>query len=196
MSFSFYRCAMAFPLQGELFQHLFYLQSFAECKQTVALVHPNTGIRMKSTVKKVLIVGVHAAKLQPIYNLLKQTIKAVNMTLVHWTYTKDEWKAFLRSTLKRKKTFYHLISLVLARRAKTVPEVCITPEKVWIGNNQQYFNSSKHELRQIDLRHDGFVNILLITYGRDGSNHEIRIPVPKGKLREAIEVQDRLMPHF
>ena len=143
---------------------------------------------MKSTVKKVLIVGVHAAKLQPIYNLLKQTIKPVNMTLVHWTYTKEEWKAFLRSTQKKKKTFYQLISLVLARRAKTVPEVCITPEKVWIGNNQQYFNSSKHELRQIDLRHDGF--------GRDGSNHEIRIPVPKGKLREAIEVQDRLMPHF
>ncbi len=84
---------------------------------------------MKSTVKKVLIVGVHAAKLQPIYNLLKQTIKAVNMTLVHWTYTKDEWKAFLRSTLKRKKTFYHLISLVLARRAKTVPRSVLLPKK-------------------------------------------------------------------
>ena len=151
---------------------------------------------MKSTVKKVLIVGVHAAKLQPIYNLLKQTIKPVNMTLVHWTYTKEEWKAFLRSTLKRKKTFYQLISLLLAKRVKSVPEVSITPEKVWIGNNQQYFNSSKHELRQIDLRHEGFVNVLAITYGRDGSNYEIRIPVPKGKLREAIEVQDRLMPHY
>ena len=84
----------------------------------------------------------------------------------------------------------------MIRQVKSVPKVCITPEKVWIGNDQQYFNSSKHELRQIDLRHEGFINILAITYGKKGNNHEIRIPVPKGKLREAVEVQDRLMPNY
>ncbi|MDZ4793485.1 MAG: hypothetical protein SGI83_04330 [Bacteroidota bacterium] len=118
------------------------------------------------------------------------------MSLVHWTYTKEEWVAFMRSSKKKSNIFYRFLLHLSARRVRSVPEISITPEKVWIGNNQQYFNSSKHELRQIDLRHEGFVNILSITYGRDGNSHEIRIPVPKGKLREAIEVQDRLMPNY
>lgn len=118
------------------------------------------------------------------------------MTLVHWTYTREEWNAFLRSSTKRKNLLHRFLLYLLACSVQSVPEVSITPEKVWIGNDQQYFNSSKHELRQIDLRHEGFINVLSITYGRGGNSHEIRIPVPKGKLREAIEVQDRLMPGY
>jgi hypothetical protein len=151
---------------------------------------------MKITVKKVYVVEVHTAKLQPINNLLKESIKYDTMTLVHWTYTKEEWKAFLRSSKKRNNVFYRVVHYLFSPTVKFAPQVSITPEKVWIGNDQQYFSSSKHELRQIDLRHEGFINILAITYGRGGSNHEIRIPVPKGKLREAIEVQDRLMPNY
>lgn len=116
------------------------------------------------------------------------------MILVRWTYTKEEWKAFLLSSKKRSSRFFRVIHNLLSRHIKSTPEVSITLEKIWIGNDQQYFNSSKHELIQIDLRHEGFINILAFTYGRDGSNYEIRVPVPKGKLKEAIEVQDRLMP--
>lgn len=151
---------------------------------------------MKITVKKVYIIEVHAAKLQPINKPLKESLEYEAMTLVHWTYTKEEWVAFQRSSKKRKNIFYRVLRRLLTRPVRSVPEISITPEKVWIGNDQQYFNSSKHELRQIDLRHEGYVNILLITYGREGNSHEIRIPVPKGKLREATEVQDRLMPNY
>ena len=118
------------------------------------------------------------------------------MTLVHWTYTNEEWKAFLRSSKKKNNIFYRVVQYLFIQTVKSAPQVSITPEKVCVGNDQQYFSSSKHELRQIDLRHEKVINILAITYERGGSNHEIRIPVPKGKLREAIEVQDRLMPNY
>lgn len=114
------------------------------------------------------------------------------MILVNWTYSTEEWKAFLRASKKTGNLYYRMVNYVITRKLRSAPTVSITPEKVWIGNDQQYFNSSRHELRNIDLRNEGTVNMLTITYRREGCSHEIKIPVPKGKLREAIEVQDRL----
>jgi hypothetical protein len=148
---------------------------------------------MKITVKKVYVVEIHTAKLQPINNLLKESIKYDTMILVHWTYTAEEWKAFLQSSKKRSNIFHRLFHFLMAKSIKSAPSVRITPEKVWIGNDQQHFSSGKHELRQIDLKREGAVNILSIAYGLKGGHHEIRIPVPKGKLREAIEVQEQII---
>ena len=114
------------------------------------------------------------------------------MTLVNWTYTRDEWKAFNRLLTRNRNIFYRLLLAVMPASPKAVPTVSITPEKVWIGKSQEYFSSGRHELQHIDLRNEGSVNVLSIRYDRDGIEHEIKIPVPKGKLREAIEVQDRL----
>lgn len=116
------------------------------------------------------------------------------MTLARWTYTKQEWKAFLRSGPKQNNLFYHVARFFVSKTIRTAPVVRITPEQVWIGNDQQDFSNAKHELKQIDLHGEGAVNILTITYERNGSNREIKIPVPRGKLREAIEVQERLTP--
>ncbi len=114
------------------------------------------------------------------------------MILVHWTYTTEEWKIFLKSSKKRHNILYRFFHFFMTKSIRYAPSVRITPEKVWIGNEQQHFSSGKHELRQIDLRREGPVNILSIAYGLKGSYHEIRIPVPKGKLREAIEVQEQI----
>jgi len=114
------------------------------------------------------------------------------MTLVQWTYTKEEWRNFLKLSGKQKNIFFKIIHFFLAKTIRLAPIVQITVEKVWIGNEQQHFSSGRHELQKIDIRGEGVVNILAITYGREGAIHEIRVPVPKGKLREAIEVQERL----
>ena len=117
------------------------------------------------------------------------------MILVKWTYTKAEWDAFIRNKT-RGRFLSRIYYFLFGRVGKMVPSVHITPEKVWIGEEQQYFSSGRHQLKQIDLRHEGNINILSIIYDREGGSHEIKIPVPRGKLREAIEVQDRLMPGY
>ncbi len=115
------------------------------------------------------------------------------MTLARWTYTKEEWKAFLRSSKKKNNIFKYAIHFFLAKMMKSAPIVSITPERVSIGNEHQHFSSGKHTLRQIDLRDEGIINVLAIIYDRKGSSYEIKIPVPKGKLREAMEVQEQLI---
>jgi len=119
------------------------------------------------------------------------------MTLARWTYTKEEWKAFLRTTKKNNSIFAQFLHFFLPAKLKSAPVVTITPERVWIGNDQQYFSSERHVLTKIRVAEVEAVNILAITYEEKGgatvSAKEIRIPVPKGRLREAIEVEQKLM---
>ena len=118
------------------------------------------------------------------------------MILAQWTYTKEEWKAFLQSTRKGNSLFGGLLHFLLSKIRKTAPVVRITPEMIWIGNDQQYFSSGRHTLTTVTIAEAGSVNIMAIRYaikdGRPGSGHEIKIPVPKGKLKEAIEVEKKL----
>ena len=116
--------------------------------------------------------------------------------MAHWTYTREEWKNFVRWTKKRKSLLHYLLHFFSPKQSKQTPEVRITPERVWIGDAHQHFSSEEHRLKRIDIRDEGKLNILEITYewakrkipGLD----EIRVPVPKGKLREAIEVEEKL----
>jgi len=118
------------------------------------------------------------------------------MILAQWTYTKEEWTAFLLSTKKRNSLFAGLLHFLLPKSMKTAPVVRITPERIWIGKDQQYFNNERHTLTTVTIAEVGSVNIMAIRYaikdGRADSCHEIRIPVPKGKLKEAIEVEKKL----
>jgi hypothetical protein len=51
-------------------------------------------------------------------------------------------------------------------------------------------------LKQINIQDEGKINVMEISYLQQHpkgiSSGEIRIPVPKGKLREAMYVQDKL----
>jgi len=119
------------------------------------------------------------------------------MLLAHWTYTPQEWKTFVRWTKKRKGLFYYLLHFFLPKWVQQTPEVRITPERVWIGDIHQLFSSEGHRFKKIDIRDAVGLNIMEISYERTGrklpGSEEIRIPIPKGKLREAIQVQERLM---
>lgn len=119
------------------------------------------------------------------------------MILAHWTYTREEWKNFMRWT-QRKKSFFHYIWHLLAPgKQRQTPEVRITREQVWIGEGQQHFRSEEHNLKAISIRNEGNLNIMEITFEQNsrkpGGLNEIRVPVPKGKLREAIAIQDKII---
>lgn len=119
------------------------------------------------------------------------------MILAHWTYSKQEWNAFVRSERKQKGIISYMMYLLFPVAAKKVPEVKITPELVCVGANQQYFSSGRHYLTEINIREEGVINIIEIAYQCTNASTkkrgEIIIPVPKGKLREAFEVEERLL---
>ena len=116
--------------------------------------------------------------------------------LVHWTYTRDEWKRYLRWKKWKKGPLHYILHYLNPAGQHPAPEIKITPERVWIGDTHQHFNNDDHQIKNVDVRDEGRLNILEITYEKINSKKtgfdEIRIPVPKGKIREAIEVQERL----
>jgi len=77
-----------------------------------------------------------------------------------------------------------------------MPEVKISIGAVMIGDRHHTFSNVRHTLKEIDVRNEGMVNIIAITYTRTGQDipGEIRIPVPKGKLREAMVIWEKLEP--
>ena len=118
------------------------------------------------------------------------------MILVHWTYTRDEWKAFTRWSRREKSLFHYLLHRI-PFYSKPIPEIRITPDSVWIGERQQHFSSGEHQLKRINFKEQAGMNIMEITYEwfhkKSPGYDEIRIPIPKGKLREAIAVQEQLI---
>jgi len=119
------------------------------------------------------------------------------MILATWTYTRDEWKAFLKWKLLRKGVFHYLMHWLKPGKHKNVPAIQITHDRVWINEAPEAFQNELRKVHKINIHDAGKLNVMEISYQMTGSNgtssDEIRIPIPKGKLREAIEVQDQLM---
>jgi len=116
--------------------------------------------------------------------------------LAHWTYTHDEWKAFTGWTKRRRGIVRYMFHKLFTRSTVRVPQVIITSQQVWVGLNEHHFNSNGHEIRKIDIREANNINILEITFVRWDGNGQLQdgifIPIPKGKLKEAIVVHTRL----
>lgn len=78
-------------------------------------------------------------------------------------------------------------------KGSAMPEVSITGKEVTTNGNTIIFQGNGNWLRRIDIEEKDNINVLQIMYEWNtakGANYaEIRIPVPKGKLREAVEVQ-------
>lgn len=79
---------------------------------------------------------------------------------------------------------------------KHIPEISITNYKVWIGDRVRPFRDDQRRLRRVNIRDTGRFNIMEITYELANRQSKrlpvIYIPIPKGKLREAIEVHEAL----
>lgn len=80
-----------------------------------------------------------------------------------------------------------------------LPEVIITSDTVLVNGHLNRFYGNNVWLGHTQIKEVRDINILEITYcwktKRGKTFDEIRVPIPKGKLREAIAVQEKLMAH-
>ncbi len=114
------------------------------------------------------------------------------MQLTRWNYTKEEWKNFLHWKTRKKGLIFLLFRRLRPIKARHVPEIKITTDTVWINNAQESFQDNQRQYREINIREAGNINILEISYEHANRIRGIKIPIPRGKLREAFEVQQRL----
>jgi hypothetical protein len=88
----------------------------------------------------------------------------------------------------------YLAHVLKPGKTSSPPEVTITIEGVWVSGHPIFFRTTEFELKKVDIRNEDKMNIMEISYegtGRTGVQ-EIRVLIPKGKLREAIHVAELL----
>ncbi len=117
------------------------------------------------------------------------------MIKAHWTYSKQEWKAYLYNSLKRKNFFLRTWKKLLLSFTCKAPEVKITPVSITIGNERREIS---HAVRvsNIELMNIDEINIMTVSFeiiGAGDKAGKIHIPVPKGKLRDAFELRQNLL---
>jgi hypothetical protein len=114
--------------------------------------------------------------------------------IVRWTYTKEEWQHFEKWNA-RHKGLLNYFWYSLFNKDKYVHSIEFNERWIKISGKQKYFNGPVTELRRVDIYDKGVVNVMNITYENISSNHlsEITIPIPRGKLKEAIEAHEKMM---
>lgn len=115
------------------------------------------------------------------------------MQLTRWNYSKEEWQHFLHWKTRKKGILFYLFCCFKPVRQHQVPEVRIMADRVWLNDVHLPFQNSYRQFREINIREAGQVNILEISYEQSSRICDIRVPIPKGKLREAFEVRERLL---
>lgn len=115
------------------------------------------------------------------------------MILAHWTYTRDEWRLFHRWRMRQKSWLHYIWQRLKPGLKKRTTEITITPESVWTNERNEAFHEGNRQFQRVSIRDAGKLNVMEICYEHDNNSKEIRIPIPKGKLREAIEVQEKLI---
>jgi hypothetical protein len=113
--------------------------------------------------------------------------------MLRWIYTNDEWRHFEKWNAKNKGIFNYLWHLLFYRN-RQVQSVELTEQWLKIGNKREYFNGPVTEFRRIHICEKGEINVICLTYENISKKQlkEVSIPIPKGKLIEAIEAQGRL----
>jgi hypothetical protein len=122
------------------------------------------------------------------------------MYLARWNYSKEEWTNFMHWKMKRKGPLFFLFQWLRTNKTQDVPEIRIATDRVWINNTHEPFQNNQRRFREIHIRDTGSINVLEIKYVRLDSPGEkenrlceIKVPIPRGKLREAFEIQERLI---
>ncbi len=104
------------------------------------------------------------------------------MILARWTYSKEEWCSFLFRHQKKRTLLQAVASR--ARLLPKSPEVIFTRESLHIGDRKLDLITSQ-KIREINLYEEGRVNVMRIVFDRE----ELPIPIPRGRLREALELR-------
>ena len=125
--------------------------------------------------------------------LLESTQKQETEVLARWTYSKDEWRQYRRWQMGRRGWLYSFINWLRPVFRLHVPEVRIESNSVWTNQKHEPFQNERRRVRNVHISDAGRLNIMEISYEEGRLSKEIRIPIPKGKLREAIAVQDMII---
>lgn len=122
-----------------------------------------------------------------------RVIKDQRKVLAHWVYTRDEWSQFRIWEWRRLGWLRYLISNINRSHSKKMPEVIITGEKVTFNGKPEVFIDDMSKLFRVHIRESGKINILEIFYQRGTKGIKvIRVPIPRGEIIQAIEVQECL----
>lgn len=122
-----------------------------------------------------------------------RVIKDQRKVLVHWVYTRDEWHQFRIWEWRRLGWIRYLISSFNRSHSSKMPEVIITGEKVSFNGKAEVFIDDLSKLFRVNIRESGKINILEIFYRRGTRGIKvIRVPIPRGEIIHAIEVQECL----
>ena len=114
--------------------------------------------------------------------------------IARWVYTKEEWRHFERWHARHKGIFNYIFHFIIYK--KHIQAIEFTEQAVQIGKRLEVFSSPSLTLKRIDIDNKGKINVMNITcqYNSNESQlKEIKLPIPKGKLKEAIEIQARLL---
>ena len=121
--------------------------------------------------------------------------KTDNTVLAHWVYSKEEWRRFLRWRSAKKGFLYALLQKMRLLRATKAGEVEITPCTVTITKSRKQFADTNGYPDKINIYDAGKLNVMEIHFRTGNRSREIDIPVPKGKLKDAIRLQEQLSSH-
>lgn len=117
--------------------------------------------------------------------------------LATWSYTRDEWRDFTNWKKRRMGFISYLLHLIGLQKSNNAPAVIVSNEYIMLDGKKEFFFNRDRHLKRVNIKDAGTYNIMEIMYeNRDTSEgliHEIHIPVPKGKLKEAIRVQEELL---
>ena len=91
-----------------------------------------------------------------------------NATLAHWTYSRDEWKTFLRWKKMKKSFFHYLLHRLTTRQQMKTPGITISPTKISIDDNHEPFHDSGERLKKINIRDEGKMNVMEISHESAG----------------------------
>lgn len=91
---------------------------------------------------------------------------------------------------------YYILSTGSKWKGPGMPEIIITEDAVTSNGKTIIFQGDGNFLRKVDIKENDNINVLEILFecnkGKTVTYDHIRIPVPKGKLREAVVLLDNL----
>ncbi len=111
---------------------------------------------------------------------------------INWCYESAEWNRFVKWELFKKGGLYLLTSFVRTFLPAEPKEVKISQDAVQIGVKSHTFHTKNRVFQTADIYDAGAMHILEICYKEKEIYGVIRIPVPKGKLKDAIMLENRL----
>ena len=126
---------------------------------------------------------------------MDQKLKLIDADCIaHWIYTKEEWEYFNAWNMKRKGRLNYIWQSLFTKK-KYTSSMQLTRTSVQLGSELTYFTDAVTELRRIDIYDKGLINVMNIVYENVAKSRfaEISIPIPRGKLKEAISIQEILM---